>query len=293
MRGKRCAVRWCRASIRIIPAHAGQTVHDAADGGVHADHPRACGANCASPVTWRADCGSSPRMRGKPGLVRVELTHARIIPAHAGQTCLVCCARCRRSDHPRACGANFFSSACSRIAGGSSPRMRGKLDCANHDALRFRIIPAHAGQTSCRARPPAPPADHPRACGANRHGRTASRGCCGSSPRMRGKHDHGHRILAQRRIIPAHAGQTGCITLVFHPRCGSSPRMRGKQQLEIIEFGALRIIPAHAGQTSSDKPKEPVDSDHPRACGANGDIKATLDVADGSSPRMRGKPTRR
>ena len=76
--------------------------------------------------------------------------------------------------------------------------------------------------------------------------------------------------LYRRRIIPAHAGQTGARHLnddghTDHPRAcganvdftrdvfyyfGSSPRMRGKRRAARPQLAAVRIIPAHAGQTS-------------------------------------------
>ena len=51
---------------RIIPAHAGQTSVVFSRPVSCADHPRACGANCACESALSAVLGSSPRMRGKP-----------------------------------------------------------------------------------------------------------------------------------------------------------------------------------------------------------------------------------
>ncbi len=191
--------------------------------------------------------------------------------------------------------------------------MRGKPPWAYSLAWLLRIIPAHAGQTKPKATARTLWPDHPRACGANRP-RPASRWTLkrpriGSSPRMRGKHDHGHRILAQRRIIPAHAGQTEvglstCFLTADHPRAcganinafdesagvpGSSPRMRGKLRVWSLEGGAFRIIPAHAGQTNSNQCALGYIRDHPRACGANESDCPNVRRVAGSSPRMRGK----
>ena len=112
-----------------------------------------------------------------------------------------------------------------------------------------------------------------------------------------------------RRIIPAHAGQTACADSPLraesdHPRAcganvrdtmygttqfGSSPRMRGKRSVPSLVSERCRIIPAHAGQTWSRMLQVAVRPDHPRACGANRRNVPNLDVATGSSPRMRGK----
>ena len=87
---------------------------------------------------------------------------------------------------------------------------------------------------------------------------------------MRGKPRQRQRVLVQRRIIPAHAGQTGIhfdtpfqppdhpracgantrLTSKEVPDAGSSPRMRGKLTVDYCLDFVLRIIPAHAGQTS-------------------------------------------
>ena len=208
-------------------------------------------------------------MRGKRVRVRASATRARIIPAHAGQTATANSNLAQATDHPRACGANVDEHFDRIAGGGSSPRMRGKLDDGLIAEFGSRIIPAHAGQTRARSRRPYPPTDHPRACGANlvlSHGLFTPHG---SSPRMRGKHLHCGAVSADGRIIPAHAGQTWLglqppEKLTDHPRacgantaatdftnvvCGSSPRMRGKPVLAVELVCRIRIIPAHAGQT--------------------------------------------
>ena len=188
--------------------------------------------------------------------------------------------------------------------------MRGKLKLSLRQFVACRIIPAHAGQTSPSGPHPRAAPDHPRACGANEASVAAASHLAGSSPRMRGKRDEFTGVLIQRRIIPAHAGQTPARLPVRycktdHPRAcganqpfrtergaqhGSSPRMRGK--LEFGFYGVLycRIIPAHAGQTAEKLSDHLNETDHPRACGAN--VSALQLGADkrGLSPRMRGKP---
>ena len=215
---------------------------------------------------------------------------ARIIPAHAGQTC-ACPSRPRAwTDHPRACGANVGFAPIHVPLCGSSPRMRGKRRFAQHVPVAGRIIPAHAGQTSPCPRQQTTPSDHPRACGANGGWGAWTARATGSSPRMRGKlSDDPHGIILLR-IIPAHAGQTPAqlwmdSLTADHPRAcganvilhlqyatgvGSSPRMRGKLIRIHLNHLDLRIIPAHAGQTRFFRffPGHP--ADHPRACGANG-----------------------
>ena len=126
---------------------------------------------------------------------------------------------------------------------------------------------------------------------------------------MRGKPVLPCESRAERRIIPAHAGQTSQqsepnVSSTDHPRAcganvlrseilnvstGSSPRMRGKRGARSVMSRARRIIPAHAGQTFGSQSSIGTIPDHPRACGANG-VWGTFNIrGHGSSPRMRGK----
>ena len=65
--------------------------------------------------------------------------------------------------------------------------------------------------------------------------------------------------------------------------------MRGKLQQGQRHSERVRIIPAHAGQTQWQPKYSDRRPDHPRACGANGGLRAMGETCGGSSPRMRGK----
>ena len=210
MRGKRHPPSPCNPVMRIIPAHAGQTVSNSSRTSARSDHPRACGANPALSVMTAAPAGSSPRMRGKPRLERDDSRTRRIIPAHAGQTSRTPTPTPTVSDHPRACGANAAAGRIRTLRRGSSPRMRGKPHQRVMPPAGRRIIPAHAGQTDLDKFYGDVNADHPRACGANPCRPPIRWMNTGSSPRMRGKLGHRHRRYGRARIIPAHAGQTRC-----------------------------------------------------------------------------------
>ena len=309
MRGKLEVKEFKSTATRIIPAHAGQTSPRWWTPSFRTDHPRACGANDDFLVQLGAMVGSSPRMRGKRCVGRVQHPWPRIIPAHAGQTRRDISTSGRSPDHPRACGANAWSPVYGRQDAGSSPRMRGKLHQVQRATHADRIIPAHAGQTRARSRRPYPPTDHPRACGANHRSPRRHPYSFGSSPRMRGKRCHILHGGWYMRIIPAHAGQTyaikyACELSADHPRAcganaimassesshvGSSPRMRGKLDDLRDMLSRVRIIPAHAGQTGEPYVMRTGMPDHPRACGAN--LRSFVLFAGdcGSSPRMRGK----
>ena len=274
------------------------------------DHPRACGANFSiSPVSMGRP-GSSPRVRGKRKLAGRPIQHVRIIPARAGQTRRFFHVIIRCTDHPRACGANHRRRRQQGQEGGSSPRVRGKLRRAVPMQSGLRIIPARAGQTSRSSVRTSCFPDHPRACGANELMATTLKQFNGSSPRVRGKRLAVADRLLTNRIIPARAGQTKTLLPTFcphsdHPRAcgancpagksrgcvyGSSPRVRGKLGADDLIERGVRIIPARAGQTFLCGGYLGDHADHPRACGANLPPAASMVVAAGSSPRVRGKP---
>ena len=152
----------------------------------------------------------------------------RIIPARAGQTNIESTLRYRRTDHPRACGANDHPT-CGKVSeNGSSPRVRGKHRMADALMAVPRIIPARAGQTCSGSGSRRAGTDHPRACGANAWSPAYGKQDAGSSPRVRGKRSRSCPPRTRRRIIPARAGQTPrewhqLIAGADHPRaCGAN-----------------------------------------------------------------------
>ena len=172
---------------------------------------------------------------------------------------------------------------------GSSPRVRGKPRIRASRPRLSRIIPARAGKTVVVLLFMSGVPDHPRACGEN-SGKARDR--CrtwGSSPRVRGKLTEIVVSSQEERIIPARAGKT-CPAPGGGARARDHPR---EKQREIIERARpARIIPARAGKTPSAPPTYPESPDHPRACGENDPTAAPTLWATGSSPRVRGKPTR-
>ena len=110
------------------------------------------------------------------------------------------------------------------------------------------------------------------------------------------------------RIIPAHAGNTGCLytsqlLCQDHPRTcgehlrfcdsrlfvyGSSPHMRGTLFGAVVFIWPTRIIPAHAGNTSVLTAFMTFSKDHPRTCGEHSPHWMANLPRMGSSPHMRG-----
>ena len=189
--------------------------------------------------------------------------------------------------------------------------MRGKRVPQKLPAARRRNIPAYAGKTYARVPEPHACAEHPRVCGENFGGVLETLGEKGTSSRMRGKPSSDSPAWSAIRNIPAYAGKTVYIGMVYdstseHPRVcgenlpayplayrnrGTSPRMRGKHQLGCLMAADLRNIPAYAGKTKSSTIAMRVGSEHPRVCGENVLRAGAWALDAGTSPRMRGKPT--
>ena len=152
----------------LIPAHAGENVHDArleGDGR-----------------------GLSPLTRGKPGTDISSIVVFRLIPAHAGKTILAHVPKMRHQAHPRSRGENpVFERTAIRLAG-SSPLTRGKRRMLKHGTGTGGLIPAHAGKTTLPTGRASPSWAHPRSRGENRSVLSSPIGRMGSSPLTRGKH---------------------------------------------------------------------------------------------------------
>ena len=151
----------------ITPADAGKTAVLARHRQGLQDHPRGCGENRVHREHQERIYGSPPRMRGKLWMSIAALIVYGITPADAGKTCPQSLSKSSSQDHPRGCGENRQKGCGYRRAGGSPPRMRGKLSHIPPNLKTHRITPADAGKTifpqSCRRHS----RDHPRGCGEN------------------------------------------------------------------------------------------------------------------------------
>ena len=197
----------------------------------------------------------------------------------------------------------------SRGLPGSSPRVRGKHDAAEDEQGVGGLIPACAGKTGSTSCPTARAAAHPRVCGENGPLFRLRGDYNGSSPRVRGKRAPVLGWGSRRGLIPACAGKTASPPRTpnpsgAHPRVcgenhrlaagiedagGSSPRVRGKPQHRAAPPLHTRLIPACAGKTIRPPTWRPLPRAHPRVCGENIYSPLLMTVAEGSSPRVRGK----
>ena len=176
------------------------------------------------------------------------------------------------------CGGTRRLAGRTKRRAGLSPRVRG-----NHfeNSLKFvsaGSIPACAGEPWPRPGRTAPPRVYPRVCGGTQACACTLASDEGLSPRVRGNHAEGHRVMIEIRSIPACAGEPNlhnsslqpaqvyprvCGGTLRIPICqfdwtGLSPRVRGNQADDIDLAVYSRSIPACAG--------EPAQSNHPLRC---------------------------
>ena len=117
----------CRRNHRFIPACAGNARRAARRTPARSVHPRVCGERVRPRRSGISIVGSSPRVRGTPGLSRPGQRIARFIPACAGNAQSTAARGSPRSVHPRVCGERPLTLATASFAAGSSPRVRGTL----------------------------------------------------------------------------------------------------------------------------------------------------------------------
>ena len=165
LRGTLARGREESGDVGIIPALAGNTKNISAHCRVSRDHPRACGEHISAAAGGDATLGSSPRLRGTLVGTGHWAREFGIIPALAGNTTRNRIAQFGLRDHPRACGEHKYVTYNEANGMGSSPRLRGTQDTNKRRISKYGIIPALAGNTSCRAPRRTRPWDHPRACG--------------------------------------------------------------------------------------------------------------------------------
>ena len=135
-----------RARSRIIPAYAGQMGEPMEKLVLKQDHPRIRGTNTASAIGFAVRSGSSPHTRDKFVAMQYENSIVRIIPAYAGQMIYLFPSTFTGQDHPRIRGTNIKSLPLHLGQVGSSPHTRDKFVSKESSVLRYRIIPAYAGQ---------------------------------------------------------------------------------------------------------------------------------------------------
>ena len=207
-RGKRAVSGFDDDGRGLIPARAGKTRNVSESTFFPAAHPRSRGENPPKVLIGVDRFGSSPLARGKPRARPHRVCPERLIPARAGKTLKTASIAPVDWAHPRSRGENDRAEDATSLKLGSSPLARGKREKWGHTPQPTRLIPARAGKTTPRERPPARSAAHPRSRGENAKHAPKTGKPLGSSPLARGKP---HKPVTQRLVewlIPARAGKT-------------------------------------------------------------------------------------
>ena len=255
---------------RFIPARAGNANTAIQTTFYPPVHPRACGERFQDAIEHIEMNGSSPRVRGTPGVRICNGEFRRFIPARAGNAPTSTTATTSAPVHPRACGEREERSSASHRFYGSSPRVRGTLVRSYWYEGGERFIPARAGNARGHRERSTSSLVHPRACGERTSCACTEMPAAGSSPRVRGTRAQYRFDHAARRFIPARAGNAKalvprCRSVAVHPRAcgerhpaldrnphdyGSSPRVRGTQSSRPCRRALSRFIPARAGNAA-------------------------------------------
>ena len=212
---------------RFIPACAGNTSSTAATSSFSSVHPRVRGEHGIIITIGICRNGSSPRARGTHR-IPVSVSHrGRFIPACAGNTRMAKRTARKYAVHPRVRGEHFAPVVVTDAPTGSSPRARGTPRKADQATQQQRFIPACAGNTVSSRRRRRARAVHPRVRGEHVFSAFSRFSWVGSSPRARGTPRRTGTCNADRRFIPACAGNTLCAA-AWCRRQSVHPRVRGE-----------------------------------------------------------------
>ena len=214
--------------------------------------------------------GSSPHARGTLITQETSSHVDRFIPACAGNAGPPYRVPGSMAVHPRMRGERRSGHGFKNNVRGSSPHARGTLLGVFRPLAGTRFIPACAGNALAASRPTDTAAVHPRMRGERQDRAADGQSIGGSSPHARGTPRSGPRRRADRRFIPACAGNAWRGALPgqgrpVHPRMrgerrvmffagsfvlGSSPHARGTPHRPATGVVGTRFIPACAGNAT-------------------------------------------
>ena len=267
LRGNRERGTRRRASVRSIPAPAGEPCQYRQPRLPAWVYPRACGGTCAGRALHRKLARSIPAPAGEPPLSAGTLIQSPV--------------------YPRACGGTVGGPRFIPYEWGLSPRLRGNQQEGNQVVGPNRSIPAPAGEPTSRTLSPAASRVYPRACGGTDPNDQYAQLNTGLSPRLRGNREECHTKWSAWRSIPAPAGEPdlperGPDQQGVYPRaCGGtarrqcrrragaglSPRLRGNRSRRFFRVSRIGSIPAPAGEPCTRLQTTLRPWVYPRACG--------------------------
>ena len=227
-----------------------------------------CGGTTRSKCLRDVAEGLSPRVRGNLHQTAGCARDVGSIPACAGEPASPSDSILAIRVYPRVCGGTAQWPINFGAKMGLSPRVRGNLQRLASQRRLQGSIPACAGEPSCcgcsRPRQPV----YPRVCGGTDLDHTWDLVDEGLSPRVRGNHSQGYKMLDLAGSIPACAGEPcgvvpcwpirgvyprvcGGTFYSAHEMChclGLSPRVRGNLAYRDCHDAIKGSIPACAGE---------------------------------------------
>ena len=247
-----------------------------------------CGATRWRNLRQRVVSGLSPRVRGNLLKFGFVSGRHRSIPACAGQPKTLKGWRYQLAVYPRVCGATLITEFQEAWMRGLSPRVRGNRSRWKWWKRHRGSIPACAGQPTKMMSIVGIGMVYPRVCGATLAHGIPGRVGRGLSPRVRGNLPSAGGVDANRRSIPACAGQPWLMGFpaewdevyprvcgaTYHPPAGLtpigglSPRVRGNRLGLALSQASDGSIPACAGQPRSFTMIRIMHWVYPRVCGA-------------------------
>ncbi len=204
---------WCCAFsllvVRFIPAGAGNTTQETLRPRCKPVYPRWRGEHTVAlgaSISWP---GLSPLARGTQNHCYPENRYFRFIPAGAGNTLFNLTTRPTRPVYPRWRGEHEDYYTQYSDGGGLSPLARGTLTLNPHQIVKYRFIPAGAGNTLTSSITSTKSAVYPRWRGEHLFTDSQKSPVNGLSPLARGTRDFIIPPSTLVRFIPAGAGNTG------------------------------------------------------------------------------------
>ena len=158
------------------------------------------------PESWQPD-GLSPRVRGNPEQLKLQVLPRGTIPACAGEPVAVTVVILVAPDYPRVCGGTILAAWVSVFVQGLSPRVRGNPSRPTPGAVSAGTIPACAGEPAPTQPQKPVRRDYPRVCGGTAIRAIIASCAPGLSPRVRGNHSLVFSAAVKGGTIPACAGE--------------------------------------------------------------------------------------
>ena len=193
--------------MRSIPASAGEPDSPNIHGLDWRVYPRECGGTLSSFRCQDSQQGLSPRVRGNQITPGMGILMMRSIPASAGEPWIFNPLSHDATVYPRECGGTQVNSGIVGALGGLSPRVRGNHRRRAWLRVRWRSIPASAGEPVNTNSPFSSVKVYPRECGGTAITPHAPFPGYGLSPRVRGNPGKSTQKTTESRSIPASAGE--------------------------------------------------------------------------------------